>query len=326
MNTNSSNDSSILVAACTYQRPKNLQLLLDSIAHQKFRLSQKPRLRVLIVDNYGDQASKKVCTTFNDLNPSISIRYVLEKKQGISFARNALLANVPEECGFLAMADDDEVLDEFWLDNLLITQKNSGAAVVRGPVQPDYAEDTPEWVKKGEYFGWPTSKKSIKDGQDIESAATNNVLINWQTVKNLNLKFDSTLALTGGEDVVFFHHIRSAGHRIVYSANAKVYESIPRFRTSLKALIRLSFRYGINRLSKNYLCRDYNNEFTGLLLLIPPQIAKAFKHIVIGIALIFGKLLIGQFKVAKLGPELLRISRGIGLLSGCFGFTYKYYR
>jgi glycosyltransferase involved in cell wall biosynthesis len=324
--SNKRNHEFIIIATCTYHRSRYLKLLLDSIAQQKFKLSITPRLELLVVDNADDEDSKNVCSIFHNLNPSLPLYYTVEIQQGISFARNAILANVPNECNYLAMVDDDEVLDEYWLDNLLATQHTTKATVVRGPIVPVYSNMAPDWVKSKEYFGWPTSKKVMREGMEMESAATNNVLIDWQAVKNLNLKFDPALALTGGEDVVFFQRIQSAGHKIVYSANAKVYESIPESRTTLKALMRLNFRYGINRLTKNYLRRNYKSKITGLIKLIPSQLIKATKHIIIGITRLLGKLLIGQFKIASIGPELLRISRGVGMLVGCFGFTFKYYR
>jgi glycosyltransferase involved in cell wall biosynthesis len=316
----------IIIAVCTYKRPKELKKLLQCIPRLKGKMVSSSRISILIVDNEGNHKSKQVCDSFRISHPSTQLTYIVEARPGISYARNTILANISPKCDFVAMIDDDEIPDELWLESLLAILKEKKATVARGPIVPVYSNMAADWVKSREYFGWPTRKKVMHEGMEIESAATNNVLIDWQAIKNLNLKFDPALALTGGEDVVFFQRIQSAGHKIVYSANAKVYESIPESRTTLKALMRLNFRYGINRLTKNYLRRNYKNKIIGLLKLIPSQLIKATKHIIIGITRLLGKLLIGQFRIASIGPELLRISRGVGMMVGCFGFTFKYYR
>ena len=122
----------------------------------------------------------------------IPVDYVHEPRRGIPQARNTCLDHIAPTCDFFAFIDDDEIPDADWLEQLLLAQARTGADVVRGSVEPIFPSDTPSWIKDGDFFGWPrrhpdTGASQWEDGQQLGSAATNNVLVRWSSVRELGL-------------------------------------------------------------------------------------------------------------------------------------------
>jgi glycosyltransferase involved in cell wall biosynthesis len=190
----------VSVCACTYRRLEGLRALLQGLGALEFTEMRRADLNVIIVDNGGSESARKICHEFEQKS-SIPITYVHEPRRGIPQARNACLDHIAPTCDFFAFIDDDEIPDPNWLEQLLLTQARTGADVVRGCVEPILPDGSPTWIKDGHFFGWPrshpdTGKSLLDDGQEIGSAATNNVLVRWSPVRDMGLRIDESLALT----------------------------------------------------------------------------------------------------------------------------------
>jgi hypothetical protein len=61
---------------------------------------------------------------------------------------------------------------------------------------------------------------------------------------SLDCYFDESMALNGGDDEEFFTRVFTAGFQIVWADNAIVRESIPASRSTVRWLVRRSFRVG----------------------------------------------------------------------------------
>lgn len=314
----------LVVAACTYRRPEGLRRLLDALARQTFPPALAPAvLELLIVDNACSEETTRICAAFSRQHPAIPLRCSGEPRKGISYARNTVLRQVPAHCDLLALIDDDEVPDDTWLAALLSVQRNTGAAVVRGPVIPDYAPGTPAWVIRGGFYGWPVEPHGLKNGQPLKGGATNNVLLDWPAVRATGVHFDTVLAQTGGEDAVFFSQLKAHGLTIVFAARARVTEQVPAGRTSLAALLRLNYRLGANRLLKKQRLQPGR---AGRARLIMIHLGKGLRHIFTGLYELLRTLLPGGGGRAGACVGLLDLARGGGHLAGLFGLRYRFYK
>lgn len=226
-------DTRVAVCVLTYRRPKGLKRLLDALGRQEFQ-RDVPRVEIIVVDNDADGSGAAVCRGRK------SIRYSIESRRGIATARNTALRLVLPGAGFVVFIDDDAVPEPRWLDELLSAQRVFAADVVTGPVRPHFIQPPPAWVITGRVFG--TQQRYA--GQRVNVAYTSNVLIRSAVLEETGLRFDQRLDLVGGEDRHMFQRIAEAGYRIVWSDRAVVREWIPKNRTTLRWILRRSFRSG----------------------------------------------------------------------------------
>ncbi len=96
------------IVVCTHERPQGLEACLQSLIRQEY-----PRFSILVVDNAPRSTRSRAVV---DRFASSSIRYVVEPRKGLSWARSTALKFVSE--GIIAWIDDDEVADPHWLAEL----------------------------------------------------------------------------------------------------------------------------------------------------------------------------------------------------------------
>lgn len=317
---------SICVCACTYKRPDGLRAMLAGIGRQTFATMSRPALHIVIADNEGSEQTRAICEDFQRQS-GIAVSYVHEPRRGISFARNACLDNIPPSCDFFASIDDDEVPESDWLERLIEAQVETGADVVQGAVYPLFAEGAPNWLVEGNFFGrprreWPGTMPQRAEYQELDMAGTGNVLVRTQSIVPSGLRFDPQLALTGGEDTMFFRSLQAAGYRIVWAPRARVGEAIPRERATFWYRMQVEYRIGNNPLPPP----------------IDPKKRKPLKQlrkrwndsgpakIVSGVGYLFRGGLTGDLKMDRVIVAGLRIAFGLGQTSRALGFKYLPYR
>lgn len=303
----------MLVSLCiiTYQRPEGLRRLLNGLNQLSFTTLEPPQIQVVVVDNEAAGGAIALC---NELRPDF--RWPLlcyeEPRRGISFARNRAIASAPDHSDWIAFIDDDEVPNPDWLEQLLRVQAAYHADVVHGPVLPHFQETAPNWVIQGKFF------EPIRyfTGQPLKAAYTNNALVRADLLKNRPQPFEERFAMTGGEDSYFFRSLEQAGHKLVWADEAIVHEWIPPSRTTLRWLLQRGYR---TCLSYSLWEREAQPSLQGRAL----STFKAFGQILLGLLLLLPALLLPQ---QIRNRALLRISRGVGKLSGLLGLTYEEYR
>jgi glycosyltransferase involved in cell wall biosynthesis len=101
----------ISVIVCTYNRARTLHLMLESFFAQQDlnRLNHE----LIVVDNNSTDDTGQATEAFSN-HPGFS--YVLEGRQGLSFARNRGIAEAAGD--FVSFLDDDVIVDPRWLANL----------------------------------------------------------------------------------------------------------------------------------------------------------------------------------------------------------------
>ena len=83
------------------------------------------------------------------------------------------------------------------------------------------------------------------DGAKLTSASTFNSMIRSEWLKlHPDIRFQPTLGVIGGEDMVFYRAAHGAGLRIYYSERACVYENEPLSRANLAYQLRLFLWHG----------------------------------------------------------------------------------
>lgn len=106
--------ASITAVVCTRghpeARPTALQECLESLVAQRYQ-----HFSILVIDNAPtDNVTRGVVETF--LKAPVSVKYLVERRPGLSWARNRALEAVGSEV--VAWIDDDEVADANWLSEL----------------------------------------------------------------------------------------------------------------------------------------------------------------------------------------------------------------
>ena len=231
----------VAVCAITFRRPEGLRRLLRGLDALTFR-SDAPEVEIVIVDNDPGSSARTVCDALRS-EVKWPLRYDVEPRRGIPFARNKAVACAIDVADFIAFIDDDEVPEPSWLDELLRVQRLEDADVVTGPVVPEFPEEVPAWIVKGRFFESPRHPT----GQRRDVAYTHNVVVRNKVFRVLGDWFDERLALTGGEDSHLFRRAQRAGFSIVWADDALVSEWIPKSRACSSWLIQRFYRVGSTR-------------------------------------------------------------------------------
>ncbi len=217
------------VIICTAKRPSMLFSALNSI--NELSIPADSTLSVIVVENDTEYRSKDVIDSIVK-KTKLPLKYILEPRIGIPFARNrAIAAALEEQPDWIAMLDDDERVKSDWLVQLLGACQKFDAHVASGPVLQMLDAAPPHWWKS-------LSESSRPTGSLLRDAYTNNVLIHSSLVaaNDLNLRFDERLTF-GAEDVDFFQRACLKGVKMVWVQEARVVEQVPISRLSLRRTV-----------------------------------------------------------------------------------------
>ena len=194
------------ITICTYNRIEYLKKCLKSILDQT---QGSEIIEINIIDNNSTDTTKDYVIELQKQFPEVN--YFVEKRQGISYARNLSF----EVCKgmFLAFVDDDAVINKNWLEALLNELKNQNENIIYGgPIYPNFESIPEDWIDK-DYF---IRKFKDTDGflgtiKSKEGFSGGNMCI----AKNLFLKsekFNTEIGMTGGnlglgEEPDFFYKL-----------------------------------------------------------------------------------------------------------------------
>lgn len=183
------------IAVVTRKRHKLLEKCLASIVNQS-----KKAVEVIVVDNDQDRSSEAVVLSFQHKLP---IRYVLEPKKGISYARNKALAVTKTR--YLGFVDDDCILNSNWIREGFKGISKLKSAYVVGETKLLNNESYIARTRFFYYKHWFKTNIEMQskriNGQGLD---TKNVIFDTEVLKKFQIKFDLRYAETsigGGEDI-----------------------------------------------------------------------------------------------------------------------------
>jgi hypothetical protein len=221
------------------------------------------------------------------------------------------------------MVDDDEIPVQDWLEQLLLAQNRSGADVIIGPATPTFEAATPNWVQQSGFFEKPREPTGLTDLQADPPAATCNALVSTRSLSATGIRFHPDLALSGGEDALFFRELKLAGYRFAWARHAQVFETIPGHKARLGYMLREEFRRGNVRVFVDRLISSKSGAR-------PPgslkQSRRALKHVFSGSAALLGSLPRWKMRRDRLAMAASRVARGLGMLVGLAGVRNRHYR
>ncbi len=299
----------VAVCVATYGRPDGLARLLNGLRAQ--RLSSAA-LRAVVVDNDAEGPERASCAARAG-EFGLGLRYVVEARRGITYARNSAVQAAGDDVDFIAMLDDDEVPDCGWIEGLLRVQAEYDADVVAGPVIPYFPASPPAWVRDGRFFDRPR----YQTGHALPHAHTHNVLVR-RRVFDTTGPFDDRFALTGGEDLQFFRRVRAGGASIIWADDAAVQEWIPASRANLPWLLRRAYRSGST-------LGQVDRDRPDAVVARPMRILRGAGRAAQGVLLTPLALLSRQRQV-RLVRALQLVWRGAGMIAGVLGGRYEEYR
>ena len=222
---------SVLVAVTTFRRTELLPPLIDAI--RSCAGDSGERMRITLVDNDPSRSAEAVAA-------ALGVGYVCEATPGIAAARQAAL-DAATDGELVAMVDDDVLPQEGWLDALVDVWASTGRpAVVMGYVEYVWPDGTDPWIVAGGFM----RRRRRRTGQQLDALATGNVLVDAPQVEKLGVRFDTTLGLAGGEDMLFGRYILAAGASIVASADSVVRDEVPVERTTREFVRRRTISQG----------------------------------------------------------------------------------
>jgi glycosyltransferase involved in cell wall biosynthesis len=128
------------VIICSFNRSKLLEASLRSVIKQDF---QSDKFEIILVDNNSSDDTRATVEKIASMSP-VKITYLLEMKQGLSYARNAgIIASRGE---ILVFTDDDIRAEESWLRNLVSVFDAPEVAGAGGPLKPAWPFERPAWL------------------------------------------------------------------------------------------------------------------------------------------------------------------------------------
>jgi succinoglycan biosynthesis protein ExoM len=307
--------NNIAICIPTYKRPLMLEKLMLSIINCNKAKALLNDIHIIIVDNDINKTSEIVVEKLNEKFHNLyDIQYFNYPVKGISNARNelinqAFLLNID----FIVFVDDDEYVTSEWLNELVRTVVNNNADAARGPVIPII--DAPVsryiscWFSNHEHFPDNTLLTDL-----YTSLYTGNLIIRRFSLEKYNTWFDSRFNLKGSGDIYFGIQILKKGAKLYWAAKASAFETIPEKKANLNWLIKRHYRGAstysyILKLEKDYI--------------------KLFRKLIISIIyLIMGVLatILVMFPIRKKYWGILKISEGIGGITGIFNLLHKEYK
>jgi succinoglycan biosynthesis protein ExoM len=295
----------IRVCVLTYRRPELLRLTLKSLLAQTVVGSASIRMSIVVIDNDARSSAAHIVTELRVTCP-VPLSYVANPRNGLSTGRNLGLDHAAT-CSFVAFIDDDETAQSDWLENLARAATLFSADVVTGPVLPQHLQ-SPVWVKRGGFFD-PVLRPS---GEIVPHVATNNTLLRANVVSAL--RFDPQFDSTGGEDTDFFLRAAQSGFQMVWCAEAKVTEWVPKERANLRWILGRAYS-DANRFTRSSIRLDASPKVAIL------RITKGVGGIFVGVTLLAAGIF-GSHLSAR-GLQLL--ARAAGTFAGLRGRSHAYY-
>jgi glycosyltransferase involved in cell wall biosynthesis len=137
----------VSVVISTYNRCRLLARALEALQHQE---SADVSYEILVVDNNSTDETRKITEHFIAESPE-KFHYIFEPKQGLSYGRNAGIAQARAE--LVAFTDDDVRVSGNWVSRIKAGfAAEPSADFLGGKVLPQWTGTPPAWLTRAH---WP---------------------------------------------------------------------------------------------------------------------------------------------------------------------------
>lgn len=305
------------VTVCTRNRPRMVQACVASLCREI--IAVEADVFIVVVEN---NAEKSLTDEFEKLledYPTVEFIYRLEPTVGIPFARNRAIETALEhDAEWIGFVDDDEEVEPGWLAAMITASRELNADALTGPVRTVDPAEPPSW--------WTASRDDRRShGQVLESAATNNALLNCDWLRRVDplLRFNEKRRFTGGEDTEFFYRVSDRGGTIRWVSDAVVSETVPAARLTMRWHIVLKARTKANN-ARNY--KDRKGTFAASGKYLP----SAFRRCLLTLPLMAAGLVCRPFSKDHsdrlMFSGLKSAASAIGAVRGLAGWELEPYR
>ncbi len=241
------------VVVCTFNRCESLRDTLSSLGEQI--LKEGLELEIIVVDNNSSDRTPQVVEEAAKDSPW-PMRYVFEKTQGLSHARNRGIRESHGE--FLAFTDDDVLPDRGWVQALYEAFIDHSADCAGGKILPKWTESPPDWCLAEEVRAQLWAVLALLDrGEEMLVAET----LNGSFLFGANMAFRKSVFeevgffnpalgrsgenLFSGDDTEMLRRALMSRKRVVYSPQAIVYHKVSPERLHIGYLRRWKFNVGL---------------------------------------------------------------------------------
>jgi len=147
-------DISVIIS--TYNRCELLATAIGCLLEQE---SEGVKYEVIIVDNNSTDETRELVESFIAEGYS-NLRYVFEPRQGVSYGRNAGIANAKSQ--IIAFTDDDVYVSKNWLASIKRAfDEHPQVDFVGGRILPQWTSEPPAWLTREHW--WPLALLDFGD-------------------------------------------------------------------------------------------------------------------------------------------------------------------
>lgn len=239
----SSFDNKIIVSVviCTYNRSEMLKICLESLFSKEI---YKDNFEVLVVDNNSSDDTKNIV---DNLKKDFNIRYIFEKIQGLSYARNCGWKNALGE--YVAFIDDDAKADQEWLNEIFkFIENNPNVSVFGGPYDRFSLKEFPDWFPVDYGKNYLTGDIIRKIDLKKECLSGTNMVFKKEVLYLMN-GFVNFLGMSGdrigyGEETELLNRVYKIHIPIYYNGYMVVSHLVADYKMSLGWLLNSSYSSG----------------------------------------------------------------------------------
>ncbi|MGU3574467.1 glycosyltransferase family 2 protein [Brucellaceae bacterium C25G] len=296
----------------TFRRPDHVLKTLHSLNAQM----TDRNFAIILVENEAEAHEGATAAAPLFLDGTCKGMIIVESARGNCNAYNAAwLTALHQFPNFkqLIVIDDDEIAAPNWLETMCQTKEHYQADLVGGPQVPVFENQAQNHWAKHPVFSPPYTKSGkVPVLYSSGNLLVSRVVLDKMPFPFLNLMFN----FTGGGDSDFISRSLTAGFTTAWSAEAKVFETIPARRLEGDWIRDRGLRNGM--LSTHIEKRKRASEPMANFKIFARSIA------ILGFSPV--KALIKGLQAKSLAVGLYYIHVGLGRVAAHFGYNHEQYR
>jgi glycosyltransferase involved in cell wall biosynthesis len=270
------------VILCTYNRSKGLMKTLESLEFQ--RVPDHFRWEIVVVDNNSADNTPEKVGEFA-ANSHLSVRYITEDSQGLSYARNR---GITEAGGkYVHFIEDDEIADKHLVSQIYSTFETFKCDCVGGRIYLKFRSQKPSWLIKDLWgflgyldYGEDTFEMDKQRYPHGGNMAFSRDVFNRIGFFNVNMGRKGN-ELFGGEEMDLFWRLLLSGGKGIYQPKAIVYHIITASRMRKSYFRTLHYKGGMQiALLDNQV---HKRSFFGIPFFVFPQFLRRIREYICAI-------------------------------------------